>query len=91
VSLEQLRYFVTVADEGGLRRAAARLHVSQPPLTRQIRALEDELGVELFQRSARGVRLRPQGEVFLRHAREILLQLDRAVEATRSSLEPPSG
>jgi DNA-binding transcriptional LysR family regulator len=87
VSLDQIRYFVSVAEEGAVRRAAMRLHVSQPPLTRALQALEGELGTQLLVRSRRGVQLSPAGHRFLGHARRILAE----VEAARSvALEPPS-
>lgn len=81
MSLAQFRYFVAVADEGHVGRAAQRLHLSQPPLSRQIRSLEDELGTPLFERTPRGVRLLPEGEVFLTHARRVLAEVDAAVAA----------
>lgn len=85
VSFSQVEYFVAVAEEGSLSGAARRLHVSQPPLTRQMHALEDELGVRLFARSARGMRLLPAGEELLVHARKVLSAVQTAIEATREA------
>ncbi|MGC9163826.1 MAG: LysR family transcriptional regulator [Thiomonas sp.] len=79
MELRQLRYFVTIAEQGSFSRAAERLHVSQPPLSTQIKALEDELGVRLLLRSNRGVMLTPAGEAFHADARAILDQIEQAV------------
>jgi DNA-binding transcriptional LysR family regulator len=83
MSLAQLRTFVAVAEEGNVTRAARRLCLSQPPVTRQVRGLEAELGARLFERTARGVRLLPAGEIFLAHARRVLEEVDIAVLAVR--------
>ncbi len=88
VSLSQIRYFVAVAEEGNVGRAALRLHVAQPPLSRQIRALEEEIGTPLFERTPKGMTLLPPGRVFLDRARAILAALDDAVVATRAERPP---
>lgn len=87
MSFDQLRSFVTVAEEANVTRAAARLHVSQPPLTRRIQALEDSLGARLFERTPRGMRLLPAGESLLAHARGILDAVDAAIHAVRGACD----
>ncbi|MDB6154507.1 MAG: Transcriptional regulator, LysR family [Chthoniobacteraceae bacterium] len=82
MELRHLRYFVAVAEEENVTRAAARLHVSQPAVSRQIRDLEDHLGVTLLERSAKAVRLTEAGRVFLAEARAVL---DRAAEAEKTA------
>lgn len=84
MELRHLRYFVTVAEEENVTRAAARLHVSQPPLTRQIRDLESELGVALFQRTGKSLRLTEPGRFFLGEARSALQRVEEAVQALRN-------
>lgn len=84
MELRHLRYFVAVAEEQNVTRAAARLHVSQPPLSRQIRDLEDELGLSLFEHGAKSVRLTDVGKVFLAEARAVLLRADEAVRTAKA-------
>ena len=89
MELRHLRYFIAVAETGSLTEAAERrLHTSQPSLSRQIRDLEDQVGVELLSRSARGVELTAAGKAFIDHARLALSQVDAAVEAARRAAQP---
>lgn len=84
MELRHLRYFIAVAEEQNVTRAAARLHVSQPPLSRQIRDLENELGVALFDHGAKAVRLTEAGKVFLIEARAALQRVDDAVQMVKA-------
>jgi LysR family transcriptional regulator, benzoate and cis,cis-muconate-responsive activator of ben and cat genes len=83
MDLRHLRYFVAVAEEQNVTRAALRLHVSQPPLSRQMRNLEDEIGIALFHREVKAVRLTEAGRVFLAEARIILKRAKDAVEMAK--------
>jgi DNA-binding transcriptional LysR family regulator len=85
MELRHVRYFVAVAEERGFAHAARRLRVAQPALSKQIRDLETELGVPLFERLPRGVRLTPAGEAFLADARGTLEAAGRAMNSARSA------
>ena len=78
MELRHLRYFVAVAEFGSFSRAAEKLFIAQPPLSTQIRQLEDEVGTPLLARHPRGVRLTPSGEVFLAEAKQVLASVERA-------------
>ena len=84
MELRHLRYFVAVAETENVSRAALKLHVSQPALSRQIRDLEGELGFLLLERSAKSVRLTAAGRVFLIESRAVLRRTDEAVKAARA-------
>src|SRR5712672_4017563 len=89
MELRHLRYFVAVAEEGSLTLAAEkRLHTAQPSLSRQIRDLEFEVGVQLMSRSVHGIELTAAGEAFLDHARLALTQAEAAGEAARRAAQP---
>ena len=87
MSLRQLEYFVAVAEEGHVGRAARRCFVSQPPMSRQLRALEDELSVKLFERSAKGMQLSRAGERMLEQARRILALVEALPASTRTEVQ----
>lgn len=91
IELRHLRYFLAVAEQGHITRAAARLGIQQPPLSQQIRALEAEVGVPLLTRHPRGVDLTEAGKAFLAEARAALEQVERAVEAARRSARGEQG
>ena len=78
IELRHLRYVIAVADELHFARAAARLHLSPPSLSKQVRQLETHLGYLLFERRTRDVRLTPAGQAFIAESREVLRQMDRA-------------
>ena len=89
MELRHLRYFVAVVEEGSITTAAGRrLHTSQPSLSRQIRDLESQVGVELLKRGSEGVELTAAGKVFLEHARLALAQVDAGTEAARRAGQP---
>lgn len=91
MELRQLRYIIAVAEERNVTRAAERLGMQPPPLSRQIRAVEREIDAQLFWRKARGVELTNAGLAFLDNARAVLAQLDRTLEATRRASRGEEG
>ena len=84
MELRHLRYFQVVGEVLNFTKAAARLRVAQPALSRQVQDLEDEIGVDLLRRSPRGVMLTAEGKLFLEEAREVLKRVDESVEKTRA-------
>jgi DNA-binding transcriptional LysR family regulator len=91
VELRHVRYFLAVAEYLNFSKAAQQLHIAQPPLSRQIRQLEDDLGVALFIRNKRHVELTKAGQVFLGEARKLVVQAGHAAEAARHAQQGESG
>ena len=87
----RLRYFLTVVDEGSVTGAARRLHVAQPSLSQALRALESEIGAELFHRVGRGLRLSAAGEALIGPARQVLRAIDEARDAITGIVELKAG
>ncbi|MCS0497737.1 LysR substrate-binding domain-containing protein [Ancylobacter sp. MQZ15Z-1] len=91
MDLRQLKYFVQIAESGNFSRAAEVLRIAQPSLSQQMKNLEDELGVDLLLRHARGVTPTDMGQQFYDHARRILQEVERTREVVRSQSQNPSG
>src|ERR1700748_54044 len=91
MELRHLRYFVAVAEAENVSRAALKLHVSQPGISRQIRDLEDEIGFQLFERSAKSLRLTGAGKVFLPEAKSVLQHAEDAVKKARAAISSTHG
>src|SRR6266404_9637907 len=91
MELRHLRYFIAVAEEGHITRAAERLGMQQPPLSRQIKAIEREIDAQLFRRKPRGVELTDAGRAFLDNARAVLAQVDHTFETTRRTARGEQG
>ena len=91
MELRHLRYFIAAAEQENVSRAAVKLHVSQPGISRQIRDLEDEIGFKLFERSAKSLKLTRAGQVFLTEARAVLQRAEEAVKAARAAANKLGG
>jgi len=91
MELRHLRYFVAAAEEENVSRAALKLHVSQPGISRQIHDLEDEIGFQLFERSAKALHLTRAGKIFLIEARAVLQHADDAVKKARAAIGGTQG
>src|SRR5262245_53532434 len=91
MEFRHLRYAIAVAEEGHITRAAERLGIAQPPLSRLIRAIEQEIGVQLFRRVPRGVELTDAGRTFLEGARAMFANLDQTLESARRTARGEQG
>src|SRR5256885_17138604 len=91
MELRHLRYFVAVAEQGNVSRAARKLFIAQPPLSAQLKQLEEEVGAALFTRLPRGVRLTPAGESLLEDARAILARAQQAPLRARERQQSRQG
>jgi DNA-binding transcriptional LysR family regulator len=83
MELRKLLYFVTIVEEGQITRAAKRLHMAQPPLSLQLKALEEELGVTLIRRNTKSLELTQAGWIFFHRAKEILNSVDGMISEVR--------
>ena len=91
MEFRQLRYFVTVAQELHFGRAAERLDITQPALSKQIRVMETNIGIKLFFRTKRSVKLTPAGEVFLKEAQQLLQQAEKAIAKAKRTAKGEVG
>ncbi|HUB88004.1 MAG TPA: LysR family transcriptional regulator, partial [Verrucomicrobiae bacterium] len=91
MELRHLRYFIAAAEEENVSRAALKLHVSQPGISRQIKDLEEEIGFQLFERSAKSLKLTDAGKTFLAEAKTILQRADDAVKKAKAVAENAGG
>src|SRR4026209_2965743 len=91
MELRHLRYLVAVAEELHFGKAAKRLHISQPPLSQQIRQLEEELGIQLFERTNRNVQLTKPGEMFIQEARIVVAQAEHATRVAERANDGEDG
>ncbi|XPV74736.1 MAG: LysR family transcriptional regulator [Desulfovibrio sp.] len=91
MELRQLTYFIAVAEELHFGRAAKRVHIAQPPLSQQIKKLEEELGAKLFERTSREVKVTPEGRAFLKKARTILREVDEAAQTVQNIANGETG
>jgi DNA-binding transcriptional LysR family regulator len=91
MDIRHLKYFLAAAEELNIGRAAARLHISQPPLTRQIRSLEKNLGVDLFVRTAKGVELTQAGEMFREEAANVIMLFEAGIDRVQRAGEGKLG
>ncbi|WP_029192887.1 LysR family transcriptional regulator [Paenibacillus harenae] len=91
MDMRQLKYFLTAAQEGQVTRAAKRLNMEQPPLSRQLKLMEEELGVKLFNRNGKGLKLTPSGELLKRKAEALLQQFDDSIREVKGMEEGVRG
>jgi len=91
IDIRKMRYFIMVAEELNFSRAAERLRMAQPPLSQEIRKLEEELGVKLFHRTKRMVELTDAGKIFLKGSKQTLLQLEKTIKETQLAAEGRNG
>jgi LysR family hydrogen peroxide-inducible transcriptional activator len=91
MNIRDIEYIIAVAEQGSFSGAAVRCHVSQPSLSAQIKKVEDQLGLKIFERTKRSVRLSLYGESFISHARRILSEVERMKSEAREQINPFTG